>query len=189
VHGARFERRIGAESLIAMSGGRAFQPLRVAVLTVSDTRTEATDKSGAYLVEQLRQTGHGVHEKAIVGDDIYAIRAIVSRWIAAGDVDVVITTGGTGVTGRDGTPEAVAVLLDKELQGFGELFRSISFAEIGTSSVQSRCLAGVANRTYIFCLPGSTHACRTGWEKVIAPQLDFRTQPCNLAELMPRLEE
>lgn len=172
-----------------MSEDRSLQALSIAVLTVSDTRTEATDKSGAYLVEQLRQTGHRVHEKAIVGDDVYAIRAIVSRWIAAADVDVVITTGGTGVTGRDGTPEAVAVLLDKELEGFGELFRAISYAEIGTSSLQSRCLAGVANRTYIFCLPGSTHACRTGWEKIIAPQLDIRTRPCNLAELMPRLKE
>jgi molybdopterin adenylyltransferase len=172
-----------------MSDDRSLQALSIAVLTVSDTRTEATDKSGAYLVEQLRQTGHRVHEKAIVGDDVYAIRAIVSRWIAAADVDVVITTGGTGVTGRDGTPEAIAVLLDKELEGFGELFRAISYADIGTSSLQSRCLAGVANRTYVFCLPGSTHACRTGWEKIIAPQLDIRTRPCNLAELMPRLEE
>jgi molybdenum cofactor biosynthesis protein B len=130
-----------------------------------------------------------LHEKAIVSDDIYAIRAIVSRWIAAADVDVVITTGGTGVTGRDGTPEAITVLLDTKLDGFGELFRSISFGEIGTSSMQSRCLGGVANSTYVFCLPGSTHACRTGWEKIIAPQLDSRTRPCNLTELIPRLRE
>jgi molybdenum cofactor biosynthesis protein B len=175
--------------LTAFSSERAFTPLSIAVLTVSDTRTEATDTSGAYLVEALRRTGHRLHEKAIVGDDIYAIRAIVSRWIAARDVDVVITTGGTGVTGRDGTPEAVAALLDKELEGFGELFRAVSYDEIGTSSLQSRCLAGVANATYVFCLPGSTHACKTGWEKILAPQLDFRTRPCNLAELMPRLKE
>jgi molybdenum cofactor biosynthesis protein B len=175
--------------LSTVSTERAFAPLSIAVLTVSDTRTEATDKSGAYLVEELRRTGHELYEKAIVGDDIYAIRAIVSRWIATRDVDVVVTTGGTGVTGRDGTPEAVAALLDKELEGFGELFRAVSYDEIGTSSLQSRCLAGVANATYIFCLPGSTHACKTGWEKIIAPQLDFRTRPCNLAELMPRLKE
>jgi molybdenum cofactor biosynthesis protein B len=172
-----------------MTTERAFVPLHIAVLTISDTRTEATDKSGAYLIEQIGKAGHELHERVIVGDDVYAIRARVSQWIAARDVDVVVTTGGTGVTGRDGTPEAVAVLLDKELAGFGELFRSLSFAEIGTSALQSRCLAGVANRTYIFCLPGSTHACKTGWEKIIAPQLDVRTRPCNLAELMPRLEE
>ena len=168
---------------------RAFLPLRIAVLTVSDTRTEATDKSGAYLAEQVRAAGHALHEKAIVGDDVYAIRAVVSRWIAAADVDVVLTTGGTGVTGTDGTPEALAALLDKTLDGFGELFRAVSVEEIGTSSMQSRCLAGVANGTYVFCLPGSTHACTTGWERIIASQLDFRTRPCNLAELIPRLKE
>jgi molybdenum cofactor biosynthesis protein B len=172
-----------------MTAERAFKPLRIAVLTVSDTRTEATDKSGAYLIEQIEKTDHKLHERAIVADDVYAIRARVSQWIAARDVDVIVTTGGTGVTGRDGTPEAIAVLLDKKLDGFGELFRALSYEEIGTSTLASRCLAGVANRTYIFCLPGSTHACRTGWEKIIAPQLDFRTQPCNLAELIPRLEE
>jgi molybdenum cofactor biosynthesis protein B len=172
-----------------MTAERAFQPLSIAVLTVSDTRTEATDKSGAYLVAQIEKTGHTLRDRAIVGDDVYAIRARVSQWIAARDVDVIITTGGTGVTGRDGTPEAIEVLLDKELDGFGELFRAVSYEEIGTSAIQSRCLAGVANRTYIFCLPGSTHACATGWEKIIAPQLDFRTRPCNLAELMPRLSE
>jgi molybdenum cofactor biosynthesis protein B len=172
-----------------MTVERAFQALSIAVLTVSDTRTEATDKSGAYLVAQIEKTGHKLRDRAIVGDDIYAIRARVSQWIAAHEVDVIITTGGTGVTGRDGTPEAIEVLLDKELDGFGELFRAISYEEIGTSAIQSRCLAGVANRTYVFCLPGSTHACETGWEKIIAPQLDFRTRPCNLAELMPRLSE
>jgi molybdenum cofactor biosynthesis protein B len=171
------------------SNEREFKPLRVAVLTVSDTRTEATDKSGAVLVERLCSVGHVLAAKSIVRDDIYAIRAIVSGWIADPAVEVVITTGGTGLTGRDGTPEAVAVLLDKEITGFGELFRTVSYDEIGASSLQSRCLAGVANGTYIFCLPGSSNACVTGWDKLIAPQLDYRTRPCNLAELMPRLKE
>ena len=171
------------------SESRKFKPLRVAVLTVSDTRNEATDKSGALLVERLRAAGHTLAAKAIVRDDIYAIRAIVSGWIADPKVEVVVTTGGTGITGRDGTPEAIAVLLDKEIDGFGELFRTISYEEIGPSSLQSRCLAGVANATYVFCLPGSSNACATGWDKLLAPQLDFRTRPCNLAELMPRLKE
>jgi molybdenum cofactor biosynthesis protein B len=168
---------------------RELKPLRVAVLTVSDTRNEVTDKSGALLVERLRAAGHVLAAKAIVRDEIYAIRALVSAWIADPQVEVVITTGGTGLTGRDGTPEAIGVLLDKEIQGFGELFRSISFAEIGASSFQSRCLAGVANATYVFCLPGSSGACATGWDKLIGPQLDYRTRPCNLAELIPRLRE
>ena len=145
-------------------GSRQFKPLKIAVLTVSDTRTEATDKSGALLVERLRGAGHELAEKTIVRDDVYAIRAIVSRWIADAKVEIVITTGGTGLTGRDGTPEAVAPLLDKEIQGFGELFRTISYEEIGPSSFQSRCLAGVANATYVFCLPGSANACATGWD-------------------------
>lgn len=168
---------------------RELKPLRVAVLTVSDTRNETTDKSGALLVERVRAAGHLLADKAIVRDDIYAIRAVVSAWIADPQVEVVITTGGTGITGRDGTPEAIVVLLDKEIGGFGELFRTISYEEIGASSLQSRCLAGVANGTYIFCLPGSSGACATGWDKLIAPQLDFRTRPCNLAELLPRLKE
>jgi molybdenum cofactor biosynthesis protein B len=124
-----------------------------------------------------------------VRDDVYAIRAVVSAWIADKEVEVVVTTGGTGLTGRDGTPEAIGVLFDKEIDGFGELFRTISYEEIGASSLQSRCLAGVANATYIFCLPGSSGACATGWDKLIEPQLDFRTRPCNLAELIPRLKE
>lgn len=171
------------------SDARELKPLRIAVLTVSDTRNEATDKSGALLAERLRKAGHVLAAKAIVRDDVYAIRAIVSGWIADREVEVVITTGGTGLTGRDGTPEAIGVLLDKEIGGFGELFRTISYDEIGASSLQSRCLAGVANATYIFCLPGSSGACATGWDKLIGPQLDFRTRPCNLAELIPRLEE
>jgi molybdenum cofactor biosynthesis protein B len=172
-----------------MSEARELKPLRIAVLTVSDTRTEATDKSGALLADRVRGAGHVLAAKAIVRDDIYAIRALVSVWIADSQVEVVITTGGTGLTGRDGTPEAVGVLLDKVIEGFGELFRAISYEEIGASSFQSRCLAGVANATYVFCLPGSSGACATGWDKLIAPQLDFRTRPCNLAELIPRLKE
>jgi len=174
---------------VTLDTARQFRPLKIAVLTVSDTRTEATDKSGALLVERLRGAGHELAEKAIVRDDVYAIRAIVSKWIADAAVEIVIATGGTGLTGRDGTPEAIAPLLDKEIQGFGELFRAISYEEIGASSLQSRCLAGVANATYVFCLPGSANACATGWDKLIATQLDYRTRPCNLAELMPRLLE
>jgi molybdopterin adenylyltransferase len=174
---------------VTTSEPRELKPLRIAVLTVSDTRNEATDKSGALLVERLRKAGHMLAAKTIVRDDIYAIRALVSAWIADAEVEVVITTGGTGLTGRDGTPEAIAVLLDKEIDGFGELFRAISYEEIGASSFQSRAIAGVANATYIFCLPGSSGACATGWDKLIAPQLDYRTRPCNLAELMPRLKE
>ncbi len=166
-----------------------FVPLNIAVLTLSDTRAEAEDVSGRVLVERLQEAGHKLAEKLIAPDDIYQIRAVVSRWIAADSVQVVITTGGTGLTGRDGTPEAVKVLLDKEIQGFGEIFRMLSWEEIGTSTLQSRCLAGVANGTYIFCLPGSAGACRTGWDKLIKPQLDRRTRPCNLVELQPRLQE
>ncbi|MGD1861272.1 MAG: molybdenum cofactor biosynthesis protein B [Leptolyngbyaceae cyanobacterium] len=167
----------------------AFIPVPIAVLTVSDSRTEATDKSGQLLVERLQTAGHTLAEKVIVPDDIYQIRAVVSRWIADAGVQAIITTGGTGVTGRDGTPEAIAPLLDKELPGFGEIFRMVSYQEIRTSTVQSRALAGVANGTYIFCLPGSSGACRTGWNALINDQLDARHRPCNLVELMPRLLE
>jgi len=172
-----------------MNHERPFMPLSVAVLTVSDTRTEADDTSGQTLVQRLAEAGHRLADKRIVPDDIYRVRAVVSQWIADPGVQVVVTTGGTGVTGRDGTPEAVKVLLDKTLEGFGETFRAISYQEIGTSTMQSRALAGVANGTYIFCLPGSSGACRTGWDKLIREQLDYRTRPCNLAELMPRLKE
>lgn len=171
------------------SNERAFKPLGIAVLTISDSRTEATDKSGALLVGRIAAAGHRLSAKVIVRDDLYAIRAQVSAWIAELGVDAVVTTGGTGVTGRDGTPEAVRALLDKEIEGFGEMFRALSYEEIGTSTLQSRCLAGVANATYIFCLPGSSGACATGWDRLIAAQLDFRTRPCNLVELMPRLRE
>ncbi len=166
-----------------------FIPLSIAVLTVSDTRTLDTDSSGATLVERAEAAGHQVHERCIVPDDIYAIRALVSRWIADAAVQVVITTGGTGVTGRDGTPEAVQVLLDKQIDGFGEIFRMLSYEEIKTSTLQSRALAGVANGTYIFCVPGSSGACRSAWDQLIQHQLDHRTRPCNLAQLIPRLKE
>ena len=168
---------------------REFLPVGIAVLTVSDSRDESTDKSGRLLVDRLTKAGHRLAEKAIVPDDVYQIRAIVSRWIADPAVNAVITTGGTGVTGRDGTPEAVRPLLDKVLDGFGEMFRSISYADIKTSTLQSRALAGVANATYVFCVPGSSGACATAWDELIAAQLDLRTRPCNLVELMPRLLE
>ena len=168
---------------------REFIPLAIAVLVVSDSRTDKTDKSGRLLVDRLEAAGHRLHEKRLVPDDIYQIRAAVSVWCADAEVNVVLTTGGTGVTGRDGTPEAVAVLFDKEIEGFGEMFRAVSWDEIGTSSLQSRAIAGVANGTYIFCLPGSAGACATAWDRIIAEQLDNRTRPCNLVELMPRLKE
>lgn len=164
-------------------------PLDIAVLTISDTRTEATDKSGKLLVDRLKAGGHRLYEKVIVTDDIYQVRALVARWCAADDVHVVVCTGGTGLTGRDGTPEAIRPLFDKEIDGFGEVFRVISYEEIGASTLQSRAVAGVSNGTYIFCLPGSSGACATGWDKLIGPQLDSTNMPCNLVELMPRLLE
>ena len=172
-----------------MTASPDFIPLSLCVLTVSDTRTSIDDKSGDYLVAVLRQEGHNLAERAILRDDRYQLRALVSRWIADANIDGVLVTGGTGFTGRDSTPEALLPLLDKEMPGFGELFRAISFEEIGTSSLQSRAFAGLANGTFVFCLPGSTSACRTGWEKIIRAQLDARTRPCNLANLRPRLKE
>lgn len=174
---------------MAPSSERSFVPLNIAVLTVSDSRNEETDTSGRSLVERLEKAGHQLAEKAIVPDDVYKIRAVMSRWIAEEGVQVVVSTGGTGVTGRDGTPEAVEPLLDKVIEGFGEVFRSISLQEIKTSTIQSRAVAGVANGTYVFCLPGSSGACRTAWDNIISLQLDYRTRPCNLVELMPRLLE
>ena len=164
-------------------------PIKIAILTVSDSRTEADDTSGDALVDRLKQAGHVLVEKIITVDDKYKIREVVSRWIADKGVDVIISTGGTGLTGRDITPEAVQPLFDKEIAGVGELFRLVSYEEIGTSTIASRCIGGVANGTFIFCLPGSTGACRTGWDKVIAPQLDCNTRPCNIVALMPRLLE
>ncbi len=168
---------------------REFLPLNIAIMVVSDSRTEETDTSGKTLVNKLTAAGHQCHEKAIVADDIYLIREKMSEWIADPVINAIISTGGTGVTGRDGTPEAVQPLLDKELNGFGEVFRSISYEEIGTSTIQSRAIAGVANGHYIFCVPGSSGACRTAWDKLISAQLDYRTRPCNLVEVMPRLLE
>lgn len=169
---------------------RPFKPLAIAVLTVSDSRTEADDKSGKLLAGRLESAGHRLHEKTIVPDDVYRIRAALSAWIADPEApQVVLTTGGTGVTGRDGTPEAVTPLLDKEIPGFGEMFRNLSWASIKTSTLQSRAVAGVANATYIFCLPGSSGACADAWDQLIEHQLDYRTRPCNLVELMPRLLE
>ncbi len=172
-----------------MSTSLPFIPVNIAVLTVSDSRTEENDTSGKVLVERAEAAGHRIVDKRIVADDIYQIRAALSAWIADEEVNAIITTGGTGVTGRDGTPEAVKPLLDKEIEGFGELFRMISYEEIKTSTVQSRALSGVANGTYLFCLPGSSGACRTGWDRLINDQLDSRHRPCNLVELMPRLLE
>jgi molybdenum cofactor biosynthesis protein B len=170
-------------------GERAFRPIGIAVLTVSDSRDEHSDKSGRLLAERLTAAGHRLADKRIVPDDIYQIRAVVSGWIADPDVNAIITTGGTGVTGRDGTPEAVQPLLDKRIDGFGEMFRYLSHAQIKTSTLQSRALAGVANGTYVFCVPGSSGACATAWDELIEAQLDYRTRPCNLVELMPRLKE
>lgn len=166
-----------------------FRPLTLCVLTVSDTRTPDNDSSGDYLAGALAAAGHRLHERQVVKDNKYRIRALVANWIADENVHGVLITGGTGFTGRDTTPEAVEPLLDKLMPGFGETFRAISYAEIGTATMQSRAFAGLANNSFVFCLPGSTSACRTAWEKLIQAQLDARTQPCNLAGLMPRLRE
>jgi molybdenum cofactor biosynthesis protein B len=172
-----------------MSAKNEFVPLKVAVLTVSDSRTLENDSSGQFLVDALAEAGHHLHERQLLRDDRYAIRAQVAAWIADADVHGVLITGGTGFTGRDSTPEAVLPLLDKEMPGFGELFRAVSFEEIGTSSLQSRAFAGLSNQTFVFALPGSTSACRTAWDKLLRAQLDARTRPCNLAGLIPRLGE
>jgi len=158
--------------------------LNVAVLTVSDTRTPDTDTSGAFLEEALLAAGHQIADRQIVVDDIYQLRAIVSRWIADPGVEVVLTTGGTGFSGRDSTPEALLPLFDKTIDGFGEVFRAISLSEIGSSTVQSRALAGMANGTVIFCMPGSTGACRTAWEGVLRDQLDSEHRPCNFVGVL-----
>ena len=163
--------------------------LAIALLTVSDTRTLDEDPSGVALRQRLEAAGHRLHIRIIVPDDRYQIRAEMSRWIADPAVQVVISSGGTGLTGRDGTPEAVTPLLDKVIEGFGELFRVLSFETIGTSSLQSRCLAGVANGTLIFVLPGSLDAVQTAWDRLIRAQLDGTTRPCNLVQLLPRLGE
>ncbi len=172
-----------------MTATADFLPLALCVLTVSDSRTAADDASGDYLVTALQGDGHHLADRALLPDDRYRLRARVSQWIADDAVDGVLVSGGTGFTGRDSTPEALLPLLDKEMPGFGEMFRAISIEDIGTSSLQSRAFAGLANGTFVFCLPGSTSACRTAWERILRAQLDARTRPCNLATLRPRLKE
>lgn len=167
-----------------MTASSECQSLGVAVLTVSDTRTEENDTSGQYLVESLQREGHQLVDKQMVIDDIYKIRAVASQWIANSAVQAILITGGTGFTGRDSTPEAISVLFDKTVEGFGELFRHLSYDEIGTSTVQSRALAGLANETVIFCMPGSTGACQTAWEKIIREQLDSSSRPCNFVGVL-----
>jgi molybdenum cofactor biosynthesis protein B len=168
---------------------RPFHPVNIAVLTVSDTRTEADDKSGATLVEMITRDGHKVAARAIVRDDVTAITAQLEQWIADKTIDVVISTGGTGMTGRDVTTEAFERLYEKKIDGFGELFRWLSYQKVGTSTIQSRATGGVVRGTYLFALPGSPGACRDGWDEVLKHQLDYRHRPCNLVELMPRLME
>jgi molybdopterin adenylyltransferase len=168
---------------------RPFVPLTIAVLTVSDTRTLADDRSGDTLVERLTGAGHRLGDRAIVPDEVEAIRDKVRAWIADPAVDVVVTTGGTGFTGRDVTPEALEPIFEKRMDGFSAIFHRISFDKIGTSTLQSRATAGVAGATYIFCLPGSPGACRDGWDGILQAQLDYRHRPCNFVEIMPRLDE
>ena len=165
---------------------KAFVPLNLAVLTVSDTRSADNDTSGDLLVARLEAAGHRLAARDLVADDVYLLRARVSAWIADPAVQVVLVTGGTGFSGRDSTPEALVPLFDKQVEGFGELFRQISFDEIGTSTIQSRAVAGLANLTLVFCLPGSTNACATGWDRILAEQLDARHRPCNFVGLLTR---
>lgn len=169
---------------MAHTGNVDFVPLNIAVLTVSDTRTLENDTSGDALIERLQAAGHKLADRAIVIDDVYKLRAQVSGWIADEQVQTILMTGGTGFTARDSTPEAMKPLFDKQIEGFGELFRQVSHQQIGTSTVQSRALAGVANRTVIFCMPGSTNACKTAWDEIIKEQLDARHKPCNFVEMV-----
>jgi molybdenum cofactor biosynthesis protein B len=168
---------------------RAFRALSICVITISDTRTVDDDRSGQALIDRLQEAGHELAERIIVKDDQLAIEAALRRCIDDSSIHVVISTGGTGVTGRDVTPEAFASVIEKDIPGFGELFRMLSYQHIGTSTIQSRALAGVARGTYLFALPGSTGACRDGWDWILKQQLDVRYRPCNFAELIPRLEE
>jgi molybdopterin adenylyltransferase len=168
---------------------KPFVPLKIAVLTISDTREFADDKSGATLVQRIKAAGHVAADRAIVTDDVAAIREKVKAWVADPAIDAIITTGGTGFTGRDVTPEAVEPLFEKRMDGFSAVFHMVSFGKIGTSTVQSRATAGVAGATYIFCLPGSPGACRDAWDEILKDQLDYRHRPCNFVEIMPRLDE
>ncbi|MFG1424502.1 molybdenum cofactor biosynthesis protein B [Roseixanthobacter glucoisosaccharinicivorans] len=172
-----------------IDAARTFVPLKIAVLTVSDTRALADDKSGAVLAERIETAGHVLADRKIVPDDVAEIRAVVQGWIDDPAIDAVITTGGTGFTGRDVTPEAVEPLFEKRMEGFSTVFHMISFAKIGTSTLQSRATAGVARSTYIFCLPGSPGACKDGWDEILVNQLDVRYRPCNFVEILPRLDE
>src|SRR6476619_5777513 len=174
---------------MSIDESKEFVPLNIAVLTVSDTRTLADDKSGTTLAERLTAAGHQLAAREIIVDDVDAIRVIIKRWIADEGVDAIITTGGTGFTGRDVTPEAVEPLFEKRMDGFAALFLMVSHAKIGTSAIQTRATAGVAGATYIFCLPGSPGACRDGWDEILVHQLDYRYRPCNFVEIMPRLDE
>jgi molybdenum cofactor biosynthesis protein B len=168
---------------------KEFVPLNIAVLTISDTRSLEDDKSGTTLSQRLTAAGHTLAAREIIVDDVDAIRAIIKRWIADPGVDAIITTGGTGFTGRDVTPEAIEPLFEKRMDGFSTAFHMLSYAKIGTSTIQSRATAGVAGATFIFCLPGSPGACRDAWDGILAAQLDYRTRPCNFVEIMPRLDE
>lgn len=168
---------------------RTFKPVRIAVLTISDTRTEADDESGATLIDRIEKAGHVLAARAIITDDRSAIAEAVRRLAADDEVDVIITNGGTGITGRDVTPEALAPLFDKTIEGFGELFRMLSYAKVGTSTMQSRALGGIVAGTYVFALPGSPSAVRDGWDDILVYQLDSRHKPCNLVELIPRIRE
>tara|TARA_Y100000768_G_scaffold303672_1_gene237600 strand:- start:1238 stop:1738 length:501 start_codon:yes stop_codon:yes gene_type:complete len=163
--------------------------LNIAIVIISDSRTLRTDKSGKVLKKLIEQDGHKIIDRMVIPDNVYKIRSIISQLIVNEKVDVIISSGGTGITGTDGTPEAIKVLLDKQIEGFGELFRMLSYDQIKTSSLQTRCLAGVSNSTFIFALPGSVHACKTAWEEIISHQLNSNTKPCNLVMLMPRLRE
>lgn len=175
--------------MLAQSTEKAFKPINIAVMTISDTRTESTDSAGKLLVERIHKAGHTLAEKAIVIDSLYQIRAMASKWIADPTIQAIVTTGGTGMTARDNTPEAMQVLFDKEVAGFGELFRCLSYHTIRTSTIQSRAIAGIANATVIFCLPGSPGACKDGWDGIIVQQLDNRTLPCNMIDVMPRMQQ
>jgi molybdopterin adenylyltransferase len=175
--------------MVSPDDSTSFVPLNIAVLTISDTRSLSDDKSGIVLSERVTAAGHHLAAREIIVDDVDAIRIIVKRWIADPGVDAIITTGGTGFTGRDVTPEAIEPLFEKKMDGFSIAFHMLSYAKIGTSTIQSRATAGVAGATFIFCLPGSPGACRDGWDGILAAQLDYRTRPCNFVEIMPRLDE